>query len=34
MDRSNLEDIEVDLCLSQMDTGLMITDLFTNSSYI
>lgn len=34
MDQSNFEDIEVDLRLTQMDTGLMITDLFTNSSYI
>lgn len=34
MDWSNLENVEVDLRLSQMDTGLMITDLFINSSYI
>lgn len=34
MDQNNFEDVEVDLRLTQMDMGLMITDLFTNSSHI
>lgn len=34
MDQNNFEDVKVDLRLTQMDMGLMITDLFTNSSHI